>query len=46
MGRKNASARIKNKVKKMIARSIAQMEKTVGKERYSFKARHHQNKSK
>ncbi len=41
MGKKNASARIKNKVKKMIARSIAQMEKTVRHDRHSFKARHH-----
>ncbi|MBP6892438.1 hypothetical protein KBB68_02545 [Candidatus Babeliales bacterium] len=41
MGKKNASARIKNKVKKMIARSIAHMEKTIGKERQSYQVRHH-----
>ena len=45
MGKKKASARIKNKVKKMIARSIAQMEKTVAKERYSHPTRHHNKKT-
>ncbi len=46
MGKKKASARIKNKVKKMIARSIAQMEKTIGKERFSYQARNNHKKNK
>lgn len=37
--KKQASARIKNKMKKLVARSIAQMERIVSKERHSFKAR-------
>ena len=41
MGKKQASARLKNKIKQLIARSIAQMEKTVGKERETYQSRHH-----
>jgi hypothetical protein len=40
MGKKQASARLKNKVKHLIARSIAQMEKTVSKERETYASRH------
>lgn len=41
MGKRKASARLKNKIKHLIARSIAQMEKTVGKERETYQSRHH-----
>ncbi|MBP7854504.1 hypothetical protein KAZ82_01045 [Candidatus Babeliales bacterium] len=38
MGKKNASARIKNKIKNLVARSIAQMERSVGRSNFSFKS--------
>ena len=41
MGKKQASSRLKNKIKHLIARSIAQMEQSVSKERETYKTRHH-----
>lgn len=44
MGKKQASARLKNKIKQLIARSISQMEKSVSKERETYQSRHQKNK--
>lgn len=37
--KKKASARMKNKMKALVARSIAQMERIVSKERHSYKSK-------
>ena len=42
--KKKASSRMKNKMKALVARSIAQLEKTVSKERPTHQMRHSQNK--
>lgn len=42
--KKKASARIKNKMKALVARSIAQLERAVSKERFTHRSRLGQKK--